>query len=52
MMSGWQEKLCGMLNKMDIVNEQVSFLNIGIGINVNNDPTADEPNATHPSSGY
>jgi len=41
-----EKKLCGMLSEMDVVDEQVSFLNIGIGINVNNDPTRDEPNAT------
>ncbi len=41
-----EKKLCGMLSEMDVVDEQVSFLNIGIGINVNNDPTHDEPNAT------
>jgi BirA family biotin operon repressor/biotin-[acetyl-CoA-carboxylase] ligase len=26
--------------------DKISFINIGIGINVNNDPTMDEPNAT------
>ncbi len=41
-----EKKLCGMLSEMEVVDEQVSFLNIGIGINVNNDPTPDEPNAT------
>ncbi len=41
-----EKKLCGMLSEMEAVDEQVSFLNIGIGINVNNDPTHHEPNAT------
>lgn len=41
-----EKKLCGMLSEMEVSAEQVSFLNIGIGINVNNDPTPHEPNAT------
>jgi BirA family biotin operon repressor/biotin-[acetyl-CoA-carboxylase] ligase len=39
------KKLSGMLSEMEAVAEMVSFITIGIGINVNNDPTADEPGA-------
>lgn len=38
-------KLSGMLSEMDARGEMVTFVNIGIGLNVNNDPTADEPTA-------
>ena len=38
-------KLCGMLSEMEAEGEMVTFLNIGIGINVNNDPTLLEPKA-------
>jgi len=38
-------KLCGMLSEMEVVGEHVEFLNVGIGINVNNHPAVDEPNA-------
>jgi BirA family biotin operon repressor/biotin-[acetyl-CoA-carboxylase] ligase len=38
-------KLSGMLSEMEAVAEMVSFVTVGIGINVNNDPTAVEPNA-------
>ena len=38
-------KLCGMLSEMEAEGEMVTFLNIGIGINVNNDPTLLEPEA-------
>ncbi|NQU65131.1 MAG: biotin--[acetyl-CoA-carboxylase] ligase [SAR324 cluster bacterium] len=40
-----EKKLCGMLSEMEVVDEQVSFLNIGIGINVNNNPIRKEPNS-------
>ncbi len=39
-------KLSGMLSEMEVEEEKVSFINIGIGINVNNDPTQKEPQAT------
>ncbi len=39
-------KLSGMLSEMETEEQKVSFINIGIGINVNNDPTLKEPNAT------
>ncbi|MFH0996102.1 MAG: biotin--[acetyl-CoA-carboxylase] ligase [Pseudomonadota bacterium] len=39
------KKLSGMLSEMEAEAEMVSFVTVGIGINVNNDPTAYEPNA-------
>lgn len=45
-----EKKICGMLSEMEVSDEQVAFLNIGIGINVNNDPTGYEPNSTSISS--
>ncbi|PHR23183.1 MAG: biotin--[acetyl-CoA-carboxylase] ligase [Desulfotalea sp.] len=39
-------KLCGMLSELEASGELVSFVNIGIGINVNNDPTKDEKAST------
>jgi len=41
-----EKKLSGMLCEMEVEDDMVKFLNIGIGINVNNDPTDFEPNAT------
>lgn len=38
-------KLVGMLSEMEAESDLVSYVNIGIGINVNNDPTPDEPKA-------
>ena len=40
------KKICGMLAEMEMESDMVSFLNIGIGLNVNNNPTINEPNAT------
>lgn len=40
------KKLSGMLSELEASEELVSFVNIGIGINVNNDPTGDEKTAT------
>lgn len=40
------KKISGMLSETEIRDESVSYLNIGIGINVNNDPATEEPNAT------
>ena len=40
------KKLCGMLAELEAEGELVTFINIGMGINVNNDPTAREPGAT------
>ena len=31
-------KLCGLLSEMESEGEQVNFINVGIGLNVNNDP--------------
>lgn len=39
-------KLSGMLSEMEAEEEMVTFVNIGIGLNVNNDPAKDEPTAT------
>jgi BirA family biotin operon repressor/biotin-[acetyl-CoA-carboxylase] ligase len=38
-------KLSGLLSEMETEGEQVSFLNIGLGINVNNSPGEVEPQA-------
>lgn len=38
-------KLSGMLSEMGVEADKLSYVNIGIGINVNNDPTGKEPNA-------
>jgi BirA family transcriptional regulator, biotin operon repressor / biotin---[acetyl-CoA-carboxylase] ligase len=39
------KKVAGILSEMDAETDRVNFINIGIGINVNNDPTPDEPMA-------
>jgi len=39
-------KLCGMLVEMEAETDRVIFLNIGMGMNVNNDPSGLEPSAT------
>lgn len=39
-------KVSGMLSEMDAAGDQVSFVNIGIGINMNNDLPLDLPFAT------
>ncbi len=39
------KKLCGMLSELEAEGDLVTFLNIGIGINVNNDPCPLEPRA-------
>ena len=39
-------KLSGMLSEMEAEEEMVTFVNIGIGLNVNNDPSKDEQTAT------
>jgi len=38
-------KICGMLSEMEAEGEWVRFVNLGIGINVNNDPAALVPQA-------
>jgi len=40
------KKLAGMLSEMEAEADLVNFVNIGIGVNVNNDPTDKEPGAT------
>ncbi|MBW1696509.1 MAG: biotin--[acetyl-CoA-carboxylase] ligase [Deltaproteobacteria bacterium] len=39
-------KLAGMLTEMEAETDRVQFVSIGIGINVNNDPSGIEPRAT------
>jgi BirA family transcriptional regulator, biotin operon repressor / biotin---[acetyl-CoA-carboxylase] ligase len=39
-------KISGILSEMEAEIDRVSFISIGIGINVNNDPTPHEPMAT------
>lgn len=39
------KKLCGMLSEMEANDDMLSFVNIGIGVNLNNDPGIEEPNA-------
>lgn len=40
------KKLSGMLSELEAEADLVSFINIGIGINVNNDPVSEEPMST------
>ncbi|MCJ7771655.1 MAG: biotin--[acetyl-CoA-carboxylase] ligase [Desulfobacterales bacterium] len=40
------KKISGLLSEMEADENRLSFVNIGIGINVNNDPATGEPNAT------
>jgi BirA family biotin operon repressor/biotin-[acetyl-CoA-carboxylase] ligase len=40
------KKISGILSEMEAEIDRVSFISIGIGINVNNDPTTYEPMAT------
>ncbi len=39
------QKLCGILSEMEAEADRVAFINIGLGINVNNDPPLNEPGA-------
>ena len=41
-----EHKICGMLSEMEAETDRVTFINIGIGLNVNNDPPPVEPAAT------
>ncbi len=41
-----ERKLSGMLSELEAEADRVFFINIGMGINVNNDPTGIEPGAT------
>ena len=38
-------KICGILSQMEVEGNQVSYINLGIGLNVNNHPEIDEPTA-------
>ena len=40
-----ERKVSGLLAEMEAETDRISFINIGLGINVNNDPTPVEPNA-------
>lgn len=40
-----EKKLAGMLAEMEAQGDRLTFVNIGIGLNVNNDPTAVGPEA-------
>jgi BirA family biotin operon repressor/biotin-[acetyl-CoA-carboxylase] ligase len=40
-----ERKLSGMLSEMEARGDLLTFVNIGIGLNVNNDPGVDEPGA-------
>ena len=40
------KKISGMLSEMESEAEMTTFVNIGIGVNVNNDPSNREPGAT------
>ncbi len=41
-----EKKIVGMLSEMELESDRLAFVNIGIGINVNNDPSREEPNAS------
>jgi BirA family biotin operon repressor/biotin-[acetyl-CoA-carboxylase] ligase len=41
-----ERKICGMLSELEAEADRVAFINIGIGLNVNNDPSGIEPAAT------
>ncbi len=40
-----ERKLSGMLSEMEAEGDVVTFVNVGLGVNVNNDPTREEPMA-------
>ena len=41
-----ERKLCGILSELEGEADRVAFVNVGVGINVNNDPSDIEPAAT------
>lgn len=41
-----ERKISGLLSEMEAEMDRVNFINIGLGVNVNNDPTPYEPMAT------
>ncbi len=40
------KKLSGMLSEMETESDLIKYMNIGLGVNVNNDPRKDEPEST------
>ena len=40
------KKIAGLLAEMEAESDRITYLNVGIGINVNNDPTVSEPGAS------
>jgi len=40
-----EKKICGILSQMEAEGDQVGYLNIGMGLNVNNQPESVEPGA-------
>lgn len=41
-----EKKLVGILSEMETASDMVSFINIGVGVNINNDPRPHNPDAT------
>jgi BirA family biotin operon repressor/biotin-[acetyl-CoA-carboxylase] ligase len=41
-----ERKISGMLSELEAESDRLAFINIGLGINVNNDPSALQPTAT------
>jgi len=41
-----ERKVSGMLSELEAEADRVFFINIGMGVNVNNDPSRDEPGAS------
>ncbi|UCD90954.1 MAG: biotin--[acetyl-CoA-carboxylase] ligase [Desulfobacterales bacterium] len=40
------KKIAGLLSEMEAESDRITYLNVGLGINVNNDPTITEPGAS------
>jgi BirA family biotin operon repressor/biotin-[acetyl-CoA-carboxylase] ligase len=40
------KKIAGLLSEMEAESDRITYLNVGLGINVNNDPTISEPGAS------
>jgi BirA family transcriptional regulator, biotin operon repressor / biotin---[acetyl-CoA-carboxylase] ligase len=40
-----EKKICGIFSELEAEGDWVTYMNIGIGLNVNNDPAKDEPRA-------
>ena len=38
-----KRKICGVLSQMEAEGDQVAYINIGVGLNVNNTPETEEP---------